>query len=126
MLRQLVSDRPVGTDAGEHAGRHPGEGFGCVARRRASRHEQRQDPDDTSRQVSAETLYRSLFIQARGALKKAVVEHLRRSRVMRRSRHHPQKTDQHGRITDTVSISERPASVEDRAPPGLQRWPDAR
>jgi len=75
-------------------------------------------PDDTSRQVSPETIYRSLFIQARGALKKELVEHLRRSRVMRRSRHHTQKTDKHGRITNTVSISERPASVEDRAVPG--------
>jgi len=75
-------------------------------------------PDDTSRQVSPETIYRSLFIQARGALKKELVEHLRRSRVMRRSRHHTQKTGDHGRITDTVSISERPASVEDRAVPG--------
>ena len=75
-------------------------------------------PDDTSRQVSPETIYRSLFIQARGALKKELVEHLRRSRVMRRSRHYTQKTDQRGRINDTVSISERPASVADRAVPG--------
>jgi IS30 family transposase len=75
-------------------------------------------PDDTTRQVSPETIYRSLFIQARGALKKELVEHLRRSRVMRRSRHHTQKTDDHGRITNTVSISERPASAEDRAVPG--------
>jgi IS30 family transposase len=75
-------------------------------------------PDDTSRQVSPETIYRSLFIQARGALKKELVAHLRRTRVMRRSRHHTQKTDNHGRITDTVSISERPASVADRAVPG--------
>jgi IS30 family transposase len=75
-------------------------------------------PDDTSRQVSAETIYRSLFIQARGALKKELVGHLRRSRVMRRSRHHTQKTDDHGRITNTVSISERPANVKDRAVPG--------
>ena len=75
-------------------------------------------PDDTSRQVSPETIYRSLFIQARGALKKELVEHLRRSRVMRRSRHHTQKTADHGRITDAVSFSERPASVEDRAVPG--------
>jgi IS30 family transposase len=75
-------------------------------------------PDDPSLQVSHETIYRSLFIQARGALKKELVEHLRRTRVMRRSRHHTQKTDDHGRITDTVSISERPASVEDRAVPG--------
>jgi IS30 family transposase len=75
-------------------------------------------PDDPSLQVSPETIYRSLFIQARGALKKELVEHLRRRRVMRRSRHHTMKTDKHGRITDTVSISERPASVEDRAVPG--------
>ena len=75
-------------------------------------------PDDTSRQVSHETIYRSLFIQARGALKKELVAHLRRTRVMRRSRHHTMKTDKHGRITNTVSISERPAGVEDRAVPG--------
>ena len=75
-------------------------------------------PDDPSLQVSPETIYRSLFIQARGALKKELVEHLRRSRVMRRSRHHTQKREGHGRITDAVSISERPASVEDRAVPG--------
>jgi IS30 family transposase len=68
--------------------------------------------------VSHETIYRSLFIQARGALKKELLEHLRRTRAMRRSRHHTQKTDNHGRITDTVSISERPAAVEDRAVPG--------
>jgi len=78
----------------------------------------RSNPDDEALQVSHETIYRSLFIQARGALKKELVAHLRRTRVMRRSRHHTQKTDQHGRITDTVSISERPASVEDRALPG--------
>ena len=75
-------------------------------------------PDDTSSQVSHETIYRSLFIQARGALKKELLTHLRRTRVMRRSRHHTQKTDNHGRIIDTVSISERPATVEDRAVPG--------
>lgn len=75
-------------------------------------------PDDTSSQVSHETIYRSLFIQARGALKKELLAHLRRTRVMRRSRHHTQKTDNHGRILDTVSISERPATAEDRAVPG--------
>ena len=68
--------------------------------------------------MSHETIYRSLFIQARGALKKELLEHLRRTRAMRRSRHHTQKTDNHGRITDAVSISERPATVEDRAVPG--------
>lgn len=78
----------------------------------------RRFPDDENYQVSHETIYRSLFIQARGALKKELLQHLRRTRVMRRSRHHTQKTKDHGRITDTVSISERPASVEDRAVPG--------
>jgi IS30 family transposase len=75
-------------------------------------------PDDENDQVSHETIYRSLFIQARGALKKELLQHLRRTRVMRRSRHHTQKTETHGRITGTVSISERPASAEDRAVPG--------
>ncbi len=75
-------------------------------------------PDDENYQVSHETIYRSLFIQARGALKKELLQHLRRTRVMRRSRHHTQKTETHGRITGTVSISERPACVEDRAVPG--------
>ena len=75
-------------------------------------------PDDENYQVSHETIYRSLFIQARGALKKELLQHLRRTRVMRRSRHHTQKTATHGRITGTVSIRERPASVEDRAVPG--------
>jgi IS30 family transposase len=75
-------------------------------------------PDDEHYQVSHETIYRSLYIQARGALKKELVQHLRRTRVMRRSRHHTQKTGDHGRILNTVSISERPASVEDRAVPG--------
>ena len=75
-------------------------------------------PDDEKNQVSHETIYRSLYIQARGALKKELLQHLRRTRVMRRSRHHTQKTPDHGQITDAISISERPASVEDRAVPG--------
>ena len=75
-------------------------------------------PHDESCCVSHETIYRSLFIQARGALKKELLQHLRRTRGMRRSRHHTQKTDIHGQIVDAVSISERPASVEDRAVPG--------
>ena len=73
---------------------------------------------DETMQVSHETIYKSLFIQARGALKKELLQHLRRPRVMRRSRHYTQKTDNHGRIMETVSIRERPASVEDRAVPG--------
>jgi IS30 family transposase len=75
-------------------------------------------PDDESCQVSHETIYRSLFIQARGALKKELLGHLRRKRGMRRSRHHTQKTADHGRITNAVSIRERPVEAEDRAVPG--------
>jgi len=75
-------------------------------------------PDDKDNQVSHETIYRTLYIQARGALKKELIDHLRRPRAMRRSRHHTQKTDDHGRIVDAVSISERPPTVEDRAVPG--------
>jgi len=49
---------------------------------------------------------------------KELLQHLRRNRAMRRSRHHTQKTPGHGRITGTVSIRERPAEAEDRALPG--------
>jgi IS30 family transposase len=75
-------------------------------------------PDDEECQVSHETIHRTLFIQTRGALKKELLAHLRRTRAMRRSRHHTQKADNHGRIVDAVSISERPAAAEDRAVPG--------
>lgn len=75
-------------------------------------------PSQPSCQVSHETIYRSLFIQARGALKRELLQHLRRTRGMRRSRHYTQKTENHGKIVDAVSISERPAAVEDRAVPG--------
>jgi IS30 family transposase len=73
---------------------------------------------DETRQVSHETIYKTLFIQARGALKKELLAHLRRSRGMRRSRHHTLKNGTRGQITDAVSIRERPAEVEDRAVPG--------
>ena len=75
-------------------------------------------PDDESYQVSHETIYKTLFIQARGALKKELIQYLRKPRAMRRSRHHTQKTKDHGRISNTISIRERPAEVEDRAVPG--------
>lgn len=74
--------------------------------------------DDEEHWVSHETIYRTLFIQARGALKKELQAHLRRTRTMRRSRHHTQKTPNHGQLTGMVSIRERPAEVEDRAVPG--------
>lgn len=74
--------------------------------------------DDETYQVSHETIYRSLFIQARGALKKQLLKHLRSQRSMRRSRHNHLKGKGLGQITDTVSIRERPAAIEDRAVPG--------
>ena len=74
--------------------------------------------DDENYQVSHETIYKTLFIQARGALKRELIQYLRKPRAMRRSRHHTQKTKDHGRISNTVSIRERPAEVEDRAVPG--------
>jgi transposase, IS30 family len=77
-----------------------------------------QYPDDESLRVSHETIYRSLFIQARGALKQELVRHLRSKRRIRRSRHSSIHGHSQGRIVDAVSIRERPAEVEDRAIPG--------
>ena len=73
---------------------------------------------EESYQVSHETIYRSLFVQARGVLKKELLQHLRSKRTIRRSKQARQKGDGRGQITNIVSISERPASVEDRAVPG--------
>jgi IS30 family transposase len=78
----------------------------------------RQYPNDERYHVSHETIYKSLFIQARGVLKKELLGCLRSQRVMRRSRHASLKRRGLGSIVDAVSISERPASVEDRAVPG--------
>jgi len=75
-------------------------------------------PDDGSMHVSHETIYRSLFIQARGVLKKELMDHLRSKRRMRRSRHATVSGQSRGQIVDAVSIRERPAEVEDRAIPG--------
>ena len=75
-------------------------------------------PKDKGLHVSHETIYRSLFVQARGSLKKELLAYLRRTRGMRRSRHYTQKTAIHGQIADAVSIRERPACIEDRAVPG--------
>jgi IS30 family transposase len=75
-------------------------------------------PHDEAHQVSHETIYRSLFVQARGVLKKDLQAHLRSGRAIRRSRHASAKSDQRGSLTDMISIRERPASVEDRAVPG--------
>ena len=75
-------------------------------------------PDDENYQVSHETIYRSLYVQARGALKKELIKHLRTQRTMRRSKCGKNSGEGQGQIKDMISISERPASVEDRAVPG--------
>ena len=68
--------------------------------------------------VSHETIYRSLFVQARGVLKKELVGHLRTRRVIRRSKKARTRGQGRGQIADAVSIRERPAEAEDRAVPG--------
>src|SRR3984957_11991754 len=75
-------------------------------------------PNDERMRVSHETIYRSLFIQARGVLKKELMCHLRTRRRMRRSQHSHIYKDARGRIAEAISIRERPAEVEDRAVPG--------
>ena len=75
-------------------------------------------PNDPSLRVSHETIYRSLFIQARGALKQELVRHLRSQRRIRRSRHASVHGHARGQIVDAISIRERPAEAEDRAVPG--------
>ena len=75
----------------------------------------RTHPGTEACQVSHETIYRSLYVQARGVLKKELMQHLRSRRPIRRSRHATQKGRQ---IANAVSIRERPASIEDRAVPG--------
>lgn len=78
----------------------------------------REYPANEDYHVSHETIYKTLFIQSRGALKKELLQHLRTNRIMRRSKHASLKGRGLGTITNAVSISERPASVEDRAVPG--------
>lgn len=77
-----------------------------------------QFPDDETMRISHETIYRSLFIQARGVLKKELVKHLRTNRMMRRSKKASSEGQPRGQIIDAVSIRERPPEVEDRAIPG--------
>lgn len=75
-------------------------------------------PGEDAMNVSHETIYRSLFVQARGVLKKELQQHLRSRRMMRRSRKATRAGQGRGQIVDAVSIRERPASAEDRAVPG--------
>jgi len=72
-------------------------------------------PGDPMMQVSHETIYKSLFVQGRGALRRELTACLRSGRVVRRPR---RNVERRGRLTDMVMISERPAEVEDRAVPG--------
>ena len=78
----------------------------------------REHPDDEAKRVSHETIYRSLFIQTRGVLKKELLMHLRATRAIRRSRHATMKRSGLGKFNDAISIRDRPAEVEDRAVPG--------
>src|SRR5258706_7441485 len=78
----------------------------------------RTHPEDGCNQVSHETIYRSLFVQTRGVLKKELLSHLRSKRSMRRSQPVDPNGDRRGHIKDIVSIRQRPAAVEDRAVPG--------
>jgi IS30 family transposase len=73
---------------------------------------------DMEMQVSHETIYRSLFIQARGVLKKELISHLRSRRMMRRGKTATTEGQPRGQIIDAISIRERPAYIEDRAVPG--------
>lgn len=75
-------------------------------------------PEDESNQVSHETIYRSLFVQARGVLKKELQQYLRSRRTIRRSKQSSLKGDGLGGMPNAVSIRERPAAAEDRAIPG--------
>ena len=75
-------------------------------------------PDEPTMRISHETIYRTLFVQARGALKRELMAHLRTRRILRRSKRATNKGQPRGQIVDAVSIAERPASVEDRAIPG--------
>jgi IS30 family transposase len=77
-----------------------------------------QYPNNESMRVSHETIYRSLFIQARGVLKKELIQHLRSKRCIRRSVHARAGGKSQGQIVDAISIRERPAEIEDRAIPG--------
>lgn len=75
-------------------------------------------PEDPTMHVSAETIYKSLYVQARGALRQELTAHLRRGQSMRRSRGARQRTTGGGGIVDAVSISARPPEAADRAVPG--------
>jgi IS30 family transposase len=74
--------------------------------------------EDVAMRVSHETIYKSLFIQSRGVLKKELMAHLRTRRMMRRGKTSTTSGQTRGQIIDAVSIKDRPAYIEDRAVPG--------
>ncbi len=78
----------------------------------------REYPDDEAMRVSHETIYRTLFVQARGALKRELLVHLRSRRMMRKSRRASTTGQPRGQIKEAISIRERPPEAEDRAVPG--------
>lgn len=78
----------------------------------------RRHPDEKQERVSHETIYRSLYVQIRGVLKKALQQCLRSPRAIRRSRHATQEGLKQRKIKVAVPISERPPEIEDRAGPG--------
>ena len=78
----------------------------------------REFPADEGMQLSHETIYRSLFVQTRGVLKKELMAHLRTARQMRQAKGGTTKSRPLGQLVDAVSIRERPAEAEDRAVPG--------
>ena len=75
-------------------------------------------PQDETMRVSAETIYKTLFVQSRGALKKELVGQLRRRKSIRRSKQATSAGNLRCPIPDLVSISQRPAEADDRAVPG--------
>ena len=93
-------------------------GLGLVAASKWPAWLKLQYPDDERMRVSHETIYRSLFIQARGVLKKELIAHLRTRRTLRHPRRVGAKDELRGQIPDAVSIRDRPAEIEDRAIPG--------
>lgn len=78
----------------------------------------KQYPEDEAMRISHETIYCTLFVQTRGALKRELLAHLRSRRMMRRGRHASTKGQPRGQIKEAVSIRERPPEAEDRAVPG--------
>ena len=105
-----VGEQPVATAGSDKETR-----IGLVARADSRLVEESVSRRRALSGVSHETIYRSLYVQARGVLKKELLRHLRSKRTMRR----PRRTgDKRGQIADLVSISQRPATVEDRAVPG--------